>query len=102
MQNGNIADNRITASSENDSAHRAANGRLKFRAGGSRTGSWSSRYNNRNQWLQVDFRRLSVIDGISTQGRQEVNQFVKSYIISFSDDGKTFSNYKPAGILKVR
>lgn len=101
MQNGNIPDNRITASSKWNHAYRAANGRLNFRAGGGRTGSWSSRHNNRNQWLQVDFRRLSIIDGISTQGRQEANQFVRSYTISFSDDGKTFSNYKPAGILKV-
>ena len=101
MQNGNIPDNQITASSEHTSAHRAANGRLNFRAGGGRTGSWSSQNSNRNQWLQVDFRRPTIITGISTQGRQDYNQFVKSYTISFSDDGKTFINYKPAGILKV-
>ena len=101
MQNHNIPDNRITASSVWNHACRAANGRLNFRAGGGRTGSWSSRYSNGHQWLQVDFRRPLKIDGISTQGRQDYNQFVKSYTISFSNDGKTFSSYKPAGILKV-
>ena len=102
MEDGNIRDSQITASSQWDSGHRPPNGRLNFRAGGGRTGAWSSRYNNRNQWLQVDFRRPTIITGLGTQGRQDHNQFIKTYTISFSDDGKTFNNYRHEGTLKVR
>jgi hypothetical protein len=101
MENGKIRDNQITASTQYNYGHRAANGRLNFRAGSGRTGAWSSRRNDRNQWLQVDFQRSTIITGISTQGRQEATQFIKSYTISFSDDGKSFRSYKPGGMLKV-
>ena len=102
MENGYILDSQITASSQYGFRYRPPNGRLNFRAGGGRTGAWSSRYSDRNQWLQVDFRRPTIITGIGTQGRQEYNQHVKTYTISFSDDGKTFNDYKPEGTLKVR
>ncbi|CAB3992725.1 EGF-like repeat and discoidin I-like domain-containing 3 [Paramuricea clavata] len=101
MENGKIRDNQITASTHWDNGHRAPNGRLNFRAGSGRTGAWSSRRNDRNQWLQVDFQRSTIITGISTQGRQEATQFIKSYTISFSDDGKSFRSYKPGRMLKV-
>ena len=78
MENGAISDDQITASSIWNSESRASNGRLNFIATGrSRTGSWMSKTKDRNQWLQVDFQRSVIITGISTQGRQEVNQFVK-------------------------
>ena len=64
MENGIISDDQITASSQYDVRHCAANGRLNFIAGGGRRGSWSTRINDVNQWLiQVDFQRI--ITGIS-------------------------------------
>ena len=101
MENGNIRDSQITASSQNDYGHRVQNGRLNFRARSGRTGAWSSGRIDRNQWLQVDFQRTTIITGVSTQGRQEATQFVKSYTISFSNDGKGFRSYKPGGLVKV-
>ncbi|CAB4032973.1 partial [Paramuricea clavata] len=102
MENGKIRDNQITASTQHNYGHRAPNGRLNFRAGSGRTGAWSSLRNDRNQWLQVDFQRSTIITGISTQGRTDCcNQFIQSYTISFSDDGKNFRSYKPGGMLKV-
>ena len=101
MENGEIFDNQITSSSNYSNQHRAANGRLNFVAGSFRTGAWSSRANNLDQWLQVDFQRSTIITGISTPGRQESNQFVKSYTVSFGDDGKHLNNYKTGDILKV-
>ncbi|CAB3988583.1 Hypothetical predicted protein [Paramuricea clavata] len=102
MESGKIRDNHITASSEYNIGHRAPNGRLNFMANGGRTGAWSSGRNDRNQWLQVDFQRSVIITGISTQGREDCCvQFVKSYTISFGDNGIQFHSYKPKGILKV-
>ena len=59
MENGIISDDQITASSQYDVRHCAANGRLNFIAGG----SWSTRINDVNQWLQVAFQRI--ITGIN-------------------------------------
>ena len=96
MENGEISDDQITSSSDFDRHLRGANGRLN-----NRTGAWSSQKDDLNQWLQVDFQRSTIITGISTQGRQGPNQFVKSYTISFSDSGKDFTGYKVGKILMV-
>ena len=102
MESNEIRDSQITASSEWRDHHRAANGKLNFMAGGRKTGAWSARKNDLNQWLQVDFQSSTIVTGISTQGRQDSVQFVKCYTISFSHDGKKFHSHKAKGILKVR
>ena len=79
LENGRIRDSQITASSEYHSKTRAQNGRLNFRASGGRTGAWSAKFNNVNQWLQIDLKQQTVITGISTQGREDCcNQFVRT------------------------
>ncbi|XP_028411991.1 lactadherin-like [Dendronephthya gigantea] len=101
MENGSIHDNQITASSNWNGGHRGANGRLNFKSHSGRTGSWSALSNDINQWLEVNFQRLTLIAGISTQGRYNITQFVKSYTISFSREGKCFSNYTQGNAIKV-
>ena len=54
MENAEISDDQITSSSEWNSNHGAANGRLNFVADNGKAGAWSSRTNDPNQWLQVD------------------------------------------------
>ncbi|XP_028411610.1 lactadherin-like [Dendronephthya gigantea] len=93
MESGDINDEQITASSEANGKHRAANGRLNFRPRDGRTGSWSSGSHDPNQWLQVDFLRSTLVTGISTQGRAGKKQFVKNYTISFSKDGVDFQSF---------
>ncbi|XP_028411624.1 coagulation factor VIII-like [Dendronephthya gigantea] len=100
MENGDIIDEQITASSEFDTNHQAANGRLNFTPRNGRTGAWSSKYNNLAQWLQVDFQRFTLVTGISTQGRNRHSQFIKGYIISSSEHGKKFQKYLQNGTVK--
>ncbi|XP_028411604.1 EGF-like repeat and discoidin I-like domain-containing protein 3 [Dendronephthya gigantea] len=100
MENGQIRDNQITASSEYDIYFGAANGRLNFTPRHGRTGSWSSLYNDLHQWLQVDFQRSTMVTEISTQGRSEHDQFVKSYTVSSSQDGKIFQVYTTGEAVK--
>ena len=102
MESNEIRDGQITASSQWRISHGAANGRLNFMSGPRRTGAWSAKTNDFNQWLQVDFKRSTIIEGISTQGRQDRDQFVKSYTISFSEDGKDFDCYVTKEVLKVK
>lgn len=55
--------------------------------------SWSARRSVRNQWLQVYFGVLARLTGINSQGRQDANQWVKTFILTFSRDGFNFVKY---------
>ena len=105
MADNEIGDGQITASSQWSDGYwyyGPNNGRLNFISIPGRTGAWSSRESDHNQWLQVDFQRPTIIIGISTQERQDEDQHVKNYTISFADDGKNFYCYVAGGILKVK
>ena len=59
-------------------------------AGGGKTGAWSSRINDKSQWIQVDLRVKFQVTKIATQGRQDLAQWVTQYKVSYSIDGKVF------------
>ena len=100
LENKNITDAQITASTEYNAAHGASNGRLNFKAGGGKTGAWSALTNNVHQWLQVDLRAKTEVTGIKIQGRQDFNQWVKTFTISYSNDGATFQPYQNGKVCK--
>ena len=64
-------------------------------------GAWSAKYNNRYQWLQVDFRRAAKIIRISTQGRQDTDQWVTQYFVMHSLDGIHYVPYQERNNIKV-
>ena len=97
MENGQIRDAQITASSENDENHAAVQGRLNLKAGRGKTGAWSAYGNLVNQWLQVELGRYSIVTGIATQGRNAYPQWVTLYELQCSEDGVTFVYYKAPG-----
>jgi hypothetical protein len=102
MRSGKVQASQITASSVWDSNHGPNNARLFFTAENGRTGAWSTRPNDLNQWLQVDFKRQTVLVGISTQGREDAgSQWVKTYTLYYSINGVTFFPYKHHGQVKV-
>ena len=102
MENGEILDSQISASSEWDANHGKLNSRLNFKAQGRRQGAWSARHNNIYQWLQVDFGLQATLTEILTQGRNNANQWVKTYTVSYSNDGLNFFAYRVDGVVKVR
>ncbi|XP_078346606.1 uncharacterized protein LOC144631897 [Oculina patagonica] len=89
MQSGQIPDSAITASSSaNANSYAPYVGRLHFNSAGSgKYGSWAAGANNENQFFQVDFGSWTKISAVATQGRQDSNQWVKTYSLSFSYDG---------------
>ena len=99
MASRKIKDHQITASSEWNGSLRASNARLDFAKG---SGSWSSRRNDLHQWLEIDFEYRGTITDILTQGRGSHQQWVKSYTLSYSDDGIKFIPYRKNGKDKVR
>ena len=55
-------------------------------------GSWSSKSNNLNQWIQAEFATPFKISAIQTQGRHGHNQWVKSFKLSYGNDGVNWSD----------
>ena len=99
LQSGQVLDASMTASS---AACKPYYGRLFLHSGGGKTGAWCAAANDVNQWLQVDFGKYVKMQRISTQGRQEAAQWVKSYRLSYSQDGVFFKDYRPNDEHKVR
>ena len=99
MENGTILDSQINVSSVWDPNHAAQQARLHFKAGGRKTGSWSARKNDNNQWLQVDLQQTTRVTRIATQGRNGwiAGQWVKQYKLQYGEDGHSFKFYRQNG-----
>lgn len=93
MQSGNIPNSHITASSMWDKNHPPWRGRLGITRVGSLIGSWSAKYNDNNQWIQVFLGRVTKVTAVATQGRQDYDQWVTSYSLQYSADGGAFIDY---------
>ena len=61
-------------------------------AGGGKTGAWSSRTNDKSQWIQVDFGEVQRVTQVASQGRSDHAQWVTKYRVSYSTFGKEFKS----------
>ncbi|CAH3193876.1 unnamed protein product [Porites evermanni] len=95
MENGKIADDQITASSEGE-AYRAVNGRLHYITPQGRPFGWQPKSTSCiSEWLQVDLLLDNyTITGVATQGcRARTSKSVLSvtkYELEYSNDSKMF------------
>ncbi|XP_028401252.1 coagulation factor V-like [Dendronephthya gigantea] len=94
VENGQIQDYQITSSSFCEGLP-PQEGRLHGDA------CWSASGNDKNQWIQIDLSRDKDITAIATQGRKDADEWVKSYIVSYSTDGKEFQCYQDDGVWKL-
>ncbi|EDO26928.1 predicted protein, partial [Nematostella vectensis] len=94
ISNGRLPNKYITASSEWDRFHAAWLARLHRKKKGRYVGAW-------NQYLQVNFRRAKKVMAVATQGRQDLNQWVTRYYLSYSLDGLHYTKYSLRGRVKV-
>ena len=97
MENGKIADNQITASSERFN-YKAVQGRLRYKNKEGRPFGWQPKDSRRTEWLQVDLLDNYIVTGVATQGCLPVNPTSKKpvftvtkYQLKYSNDGKVFS-----------
>ena len=101
MQSGRIKNTAMTASSSYNVFHGPYLARLhRFRTG-RYMGAWVARIRNANQYLQIALGRPMKITGIATQGRHDANQWVKRYLVAFSQDNMHFEYYMEYGNFKV-
>ena len=103
MENGNIIDSQITASSQFDTRTDPTSARLNLKDSSLKEGAWSARKNDVNQWIQVDFEKQTTVTNILTQGRNNniYYQWVKSYTVYYSNNGIDFTPYEEGGQVKV-
>lgn len=101
MQNGRIPDSAITASSEYGSSYKAINGRLHFLYRSGRSGAWVAAAKDAFQFLQVNFGDWTKVARVSVQGRQDADEWVKSFSLSFGYDAVFFKVYQEDGSKKV-
>ncbi|XP_033111313.1 lactadherin-like [Anneissia japonica] len=91
MESRDIPSGDIESSSKWDNAHGPRRARLNNIKDSDGRGAWSSRYNTNSQWIQVNFRKLTNISGVITQGRSDVSQWVESYQVLYSTNGDDWS-----------
>lgn len=101
LQDGRVTPSMLTASSMYNHYYGPWSARLQARNHGSTRGGWIAKYNNRNQWLQIDLGAKSRVKRICTQGRYDANQFVKSYTVSYSQKGDKFVPYTEGRKIRV-
>ncbi|XP_031574918.1 EGF-like repeat and discoidin I-like domain-containing protein 3 [Actinia tenebrosa] len=101
ISNGRLPNKYITASSQWDKNHAPWLARLHRKRRGRLVGGWSARKNNRGQWIQFNLRSPKRVFKIVTQGRSDTNQWVKSFIIRYSVDGRRWVWYKRNSVIKV-
>jgi hypothetical protein len=51
-------------------------------------GAWCAKHNNSKQYMQIGVRKLKKWVGVKTQGRDDLPQWVKQYIVKYSLNGK--------------
>uniref|UniRef100_A0AAR2JH80 EGF like repeats and discoidin domains 3 n=1 Tax=Pygocentrus nattereri TaxID=42514 RepID=A0AAR2JH80_PYGNA len=98
MEGGIISNQQITGSS----THRALFGLQKWYPYFARlnkkglVNAWTAAENDRWPWLQINLQRRMRVTGLITQGAKHIGspEYVKSYKVAYSDDGKTWSMHK--------
>ena len=101
MENKEIPNSAVTASSYHSPAHEPWQARLNNIQKSGSTGSWSTLPNAVGQYLQIDLGKERVISKIATQGRPSMDQWVTSYKLIFSIDGANWNEYQNNGVVKV-
>ena len=101
LEDYRIPSGALRASSSYNYNHGPERARINQPSGHSRSGAWVAKYRNANQWLQVELGRPAKVTGVATQGRYDSYQWVTSYTISYSMNGKAFKVYLEYGRSKV-
>ena len=101
LEDGRFPDQLATASSFYNYYCAPRNARLHQRRVGRFGGAWCARRSDRNQWIQFDFGGRTRVTRVCTQGRQNSDQWVTSYYVTYSRDGQHFIPYREGRGTKV-
>jgi len=90
LENNELPDSSITASSRYSETYRASHGRLYQK------GSWLANINGVEQWFQVDFVNRTKVTGVAIQGfaYRYWLDWVTKFKLAYSYDGEFFIDYR--------
>ncbi|RMX44841.1 hypothetical protein pdam_00009262 [Pocillopora damicornis] len=91
MQNGEIKDSQITASSagKNEPAY---NARLNLEGK-----SWCAAEKSKSEYLQVDLGEIKTVSKVLIQGKGTWRHWVTGFFLHYSDDGQRWASYSESG-----
>lgn len=92
LESNAIPESSVTASSTFGS-NKPGSGRLHLYANPGSIGGWVAGNDSEDSWFQVEFGKWTKVTRISTQGRQDLPQWVTKYNVSYSYDGSFFIYY---------
>ena len=101
IEDGRIPDSALTASTIHSGAYAATLARLNLAAASGKVGSWAAKKNDVNQWLKIDLGTPTTVTKVATQGRQDADQWITSYTLSYSLAGSFWVKYTVRGKKKV-
>ena len=101
IEDGRIQDSAMTASTIHSSIFSANLGRLNLVARSGKNGAWCAKTSNNKEWLQIDLGNPTTVTKVATQGRQNADQWLTSYSISYSLTGSYWVQYTVRGKIKV-
>lgn len=84
LEDGRIQDGTISASSVYNGNYAAKLGRLNLEAKSGNVGAWCVLTRDANQWLQIDLGGGTTVTKVATQGRQDSDEWVTSYAVSYN------------------
>ncbi|XP_009327928.1 PREDICTED: coagulation factor V [Pygoscelis adeliae] len=95
MENGEIKNTQITASSVKTFWFNTWDPSLARLNQKGKMNAWRAKLNNDQQWLQIDLLTIKKITAIATQGVTSLSteNFVKTYVILYSDQGSEWKSY---------
>ena len=102
VENGHLPDEAFSASSSHSAKNGPVRSRLNIHSDSKGYGSWAAGANDGKQWLQIDFGELVLVTKVATQGRQDADQWVTKYTLSYSLDGMHWAEYKENSVTWVR
>ena len=99
MENGEISDDQINASSKHDGNTPPKVARLNRQDQTENLqGAWVASGKDLNQWLQIDLKvPNTAVTGVATQGRNGNEHWVTKYKLQYSNDEVNFQYYREQG-----
>ncbi|CAM9211782.1 unnamed protein product, partial [Rangifer tarandus platyrhynchus] len=88
----------FTSSSELSSSHSPGFASLNRRDG---AGGWSPLVSNQHQWLQIDLGERTEVTAVATQGGYGSSDWVTSYLLMFSDGGRSWKQCRREESIRV-
>uniref|UniRef100_A0A3P8X6B6 Contactin-associated protein-like 4 n=1 Tax=Cynoglossus semilaevis TaxID=244447 RepID=A0A3P8X6B6_CYNSE len=87
----NLPPSSFRSSSQLSGSHAPGFAKLNRREG---AGGWSPLTSDRYQWLEVDLGERTRITAVATQGRYGSSDWLRSYLLMFSDTGHNWKQYR--------